>query len=365
MISLSAFDYQLPANLIAQHPSEPRDHSRLLVLKRQSGLISDHHFFELPQLLRAGDVLVRNNTKVLPARIHGIKPTGGQVELLLSKRLELSADSERWECLSKPGLKLGQVLAFPGSTLTATCEAMTGLTREVRFNQAGENLLSTLYLLGETPLPPYIEWADDDQNIVRELYQTTYARHLGSAAAPTAGLHFTPALDQELNTKGIQIEDVTLHVGLGTFLPVKDQDISHHHMHSEWFELRPEVADRLNEAKAKGRRVIAVGTTSCRVLESCAQRNVSCGEPLHLVAQTGETEIFIYPPFQFNFVDALITNFHLPKSSLLMLLSAFVSVPNTYQVFESLASTVVGQAYLHAIAEKYRFYSFGDAMLIE
>lgn len=370
MISLSAFTYQLPPELIAQKPAVPRDSSRLLVVKRMSGELSDHHFRDLPDLLTANDVLVRNNTKVLPARIVGHKTTGGQVELLLTKRLAVDgvAQKETWECLTKPGLKEGQVVTFESTVpqpLTATCTAITDMTRQITFNLAGDALLSELYRIGQTPLPPYIEWHAEDETELRELYQTTYAKHVGSAAAPTAGLHFTPELDAKLRTKGVQIEEVTLHVGLGTFLPVKDDNLTDHHMHSEWFELTLEVATRLNEAKRAGKRIIAVGTTTCRVLETAARDNQSCGLPLGVLPQQAETDIFIYPPFQFRFVDALITNFHLPKSSLLMLISALVSIPNTYHAFTTFADSTVGQAYKKAIATGYRFYSFGDAVLIE
>jgi S-adenosylmethionine:tRNA ribosyltransferase-isomerase len=367
MISLSAFDYRLPPELIAQQPAEPRDSSRLMVVKRTSGALENHIFHELPQLLGPNDVLVRNNTKVLPARVIGQKQTGGHVELLLAKRLSVkgSENAEIWECLTKPGLKPGQVLEFPESKLQAECEKINDLTRHIRFNLVGDELLSELHRIGQTPLPPYIEWQAEDEERVRELYQTTFAKYIGSAAAPTAGLHFTPEVDRRLAERGVQIEEVTLHVGLGTFLPVKTDDVAAHHMHSEWFELKPDVADRLNQAKRAGKRIIAVGTTTCRVLETAARDNQSCGLPLGVLPQQAETDIYIYPPFQFRFVDAMITNFHLPKSSLLMLITALVSMPNTYHQFSNFAESVVGQAYQKAIAEGYRFYSFGDAMLIE
>lgn len=347
-----------------------------MVVDRQTSRLEEHHFFDLPTLLTANDVLVRNNTKVLPARIVGHKDTGGQVELLLTKRVGVNgvAQTETWECLTKPGLKTGQKVTFEvpekDSPLTATCEAITEMTRQIVFNLAGDALLTELYRIGQTPLPPYIAWQIEDELELRQLYQTTYAKHLGSAAAPTAGLHFTPELDAKLITKGVQIEEVTLHVGLGTFLPVKSDTPSEHHMHSEWFELTAAVADRLNQAKKAGKRIIAVGTTTCRVLESAVSETevITPHNPTKIaqvVPQQRETAIFIYPPYQFRFIDGLITNFHLPKSSLLLLISAFTSQPNTPHPFTTFTESSVGQAYQKAIAEGYRFYSFGDAMLIK
>lgn len=363
MLTLHQFDYPFDASLIAHQPLEQRDQSRLLVLNRDNGHISHRHFFELPTLLRPTDVIVRNNTQVIPGRIYGHKqPNGSAVEFLLVKRLAIGRDNhEVWECMTKPGLKVGQVVIFPGndaSALTAQCVAETGYTRSIQFNQAHDQLLATLVNIGHMPVPPYIEWADSDEQLLRQRYQTTYAKVAGSAAAPTAGFHFTPELDKMLQAKGIQIEEITLHVGLGTFLSVKTEDITQHLMHSESFVLSPAVAERLNQAKQDRRRIIAVGTTSTRVLESCATENEA------LVAQSGETTLFAYPPYQFKFVDGMITNFHLPKTTLLMLIAAFVSSPNTAHQFTDFVSSPVGQAYLEAMKLQYRFYSFGDSMMI-
>lgn len=352
MLRLSDFEYQLPDELIAQSPTEPRDASRLLVLNKEAGAIAHHHFYDLPDLLQPGDVLVRNNTQVIPARILGNKTSGGKVEVLLIKRSTLSAKEEIWECLTKPGLKPNQTIVF-NEGFRATCRSINGYIRELAFNLAGEHLFEALHQIGQTPLPPYIQWSKTDEPELRQLYQTTYAKVAGSAAAPTAGLHFTPELDQRLRAADIQIEEVTLHVGLGTFLPVKDDDVTQHVMHQEWFELKPEVAQRLQQAKQDGRRIIAVGTTTCRVLETTK-----------LQAQTGETGIYIHPPYRFTAIDGLITNFHLPKSTLLMILSALTSAPNTKQNFTNFGESTAGQAYQAAITERYRFYSFGDAMLI-
>ncbi len=359
MLKLSDFTYPLPPELIAHAPVSPRDHSRLLSVNRTSGQISHAHFYDLPDILRPGDVLVRNNTKVMPARLFGHKSTGGQVEILLTKKVGQTADTESWDCLTKPGLKVGQVIHFDGSSLSATCERLDHYTRLLKFDKTGFEFLSALDQIGQVPLPPYIEWHEDDSLSLRELYQTTYAQVLGSVAAPTAGLHFTPELDAQLLARGVKILELTLHVGLGTFLPVKTPDITQHQMHSEWFELAPDTADHINLAKQNGQRIIAVGTTSSRVLESQAAEDGT------VKAGTGETSIFMYPPYRFKCVDALLTNFHLPESTLLMLISALVSQPNTDRPFTTFEASLVGQAYLTAIQEKYRFFSFGDAMLIE
>lgn len=360
-LRLADFNYQLPSDLIAQTPAQPRDSSKLLVLDRDSGQRSHHRFSELPSLLHPTDVLVRNNTQVIPARVIGRKPSGGRVELLLLKRAYLSADQETWECLSKPGLSVNQSITI-SPQLTATCTQVDGYIRRVRFNLAGEVLLTTLLEVGQTPLPPYIAWSKTDEPELRQLYQTTYAKVAGSAAAPTAGLHFTPSLDQRLRDMGVQIEAVTLHVGLGTFLPVKESEIAHHHMHGEWFELQPDVAKRITEAKLAGRRIIAVGTTTCRVLETCA--DVTATGQFYLRPGSGETDIFMYPPYAFKCVSGLVTNFHLPQSTLLMLIAALTSVPNTRHKFTTFSESAVGRAYQAAIDDNYRFYSFGDAMLI-
>jgi S-adenosylmethionine:tRNA ribosyltransferase-isomerase len=365
MIAIDQFDYQLPTELIAQVPAQPRDSSRLLLLDRQTEGLSDHHFYDLPDILaQVGPVkpiLVRNNTKVMPARLLGHKPTGGQVEILLlkSRQINPSAATETWEVLSKPGLKLGQVVKFGQTDLQAICTQVDQYQRLIEFNKTEPELLATLDQIGQMPLPPYIHWAEEDTTALRQLYQTTYAKHLGSAAAPTAGLHFTPELDRRLASLGIEIAEVTLHVGLATFQPVKDQQLNSGQLHREWFELSEATADLLNQAKAQGRPIIAVGTTTTRVLESAVDLQTGLLQPV-----SRETDIFIHPPYQFRFVDGLVTNFHQPKSSLLMMISAMATAPNTDQVFSDFNSSLVGKAYQHAIANHYRFHSFGDAMLI-
>jgi S-adenosylmethionine:tRNA ribosyltransferase-isomerase len=359
MLQVSQFNYQLPSQNIAQAPAEPRDSSKLLVIDRKTQSLTHRQFADLDQLLTNQHVLVRNNTKVIPARIFGHKTSGGAVEILLTRRIGLDAHQhDQWECLTKPGLKLGQVVSFENSALTATCTAVTDYTREITFSFGQLELFEALLAIGHTPIPPYIHWADGDEETLREKYQTLYAKIAGSAAAPTAGLHFTPELDARLKVKGIEILEVTLHVGLGTFLPVKAADITAHHLHKERFELLPAVADRLNLLRSQGKKIVSVGTTTTRVLESCVNPT---GQ---LRGQTGETEIFLYPPYKFKAIDALITNFHLPESTLLMLVAAFVSQPNTDQPFVDFATSLVGHAYQTAIANHYRFYSFGDAMLL-
>lgn len=358
MLKLTDFDYILPEENIAQSPSEPRDASKLLVFDRQSANINHQHFYDLPNLLDENYVLVRNNTKVIPARIFGEKPTGGKVELLLIKRNGIGSQGELWEVLSRPGVKVGQVISFGDGLMTAEVRELGNYTRLVEFSLKGEQLFDALDRIGHTPIPPYIKWNEDDEEELREIYQTIYAKYSGSAAAPTAGLHFTKQVESELKRKGVEIEEVTLHVGLGTFLPVKVDDVISHEMHKERYFLLEEVAERLNRAKSGGKKILAVGTTTTRLLEACTN------ESGQLVAGSAETDIYIYPPYKFKFVDAMITNFHLPKSTLLMMISAFVSEPNTKNSFSSFAQSVVGRAYAAAIEKNYRFYSFGDAMLI-
>lgn len=364
MLTLDQFNYQLPKELIAHEPVKPRDHSRLMQLGRTTGKISHHWFYELDQLLKPGDVLVRNNTKVIMARLLGQKETGGKIEILLNKPTKPS-QWHTWECLTKPGLKVGAKITIESinhqTRLTGTCIGLgqDGFTRIIKFDYQGD-FFQLLNQVGEVPLPPYIKPSKQLQEL-KKLYQTQFAKKAGSVAAPTAGLHFTKTLEEKLLKKGIQIEEITLHVGMGTFAPVKEEDVTEHQMHSEYFELTQNVAKRLNQAKKTGRRIIAVGTTSVRVLESCTTSN---SQITTLKSQTGETDIFIYPPYQFKFVDGLITNFHLPHSTLLMLVSAFVSYPNTKEKFSHFQSSLVGKAYQEAIEKKYRFYSFGDGMLI-
>lgn len=333
----SDFYYDLPQELIAQTPIEPRDASRLLVYDRKTCVTEHKHFYDLPELLRPDDMLVINNTKVLPARITGVKEgTGANISFLLNKRI----DAVTWETVCRPAkrAKLGTKLTFaPDMTGTVVKEGDEG-ERTVRFEYEGvfENILMRI---GEMPLPHYIH----DELKDKDRYQTVYAKDSGSSAAPTAGLHFTERLINELKNKGVEFVEVLLHVGLGTFLPVKTDSVENHKMHSEYYMLTDEAAKRINAAKKAGRRVIAVGTTSVRVLESCARSDGT------VAAGSGETSIFIYPPYKYKAVDALITNFHLPESTLVMLVSAFIGREKTLELYRT------------AVENKYRFFSFGDA----
>lgn len=338
----SDFYFDLPQELIAQDPLEDRCASRLLVLDKTTGAITHRHFYEIVEYLSPGDCLVLNNTKVIPARLYGVREgTGAVIEILLLKRRE----NNIWETLVRPGkkAKIGTKLLFGDGILTGeVVDIVEEGNRLIRFSYEGvfEEILDRL---GEMPLPPYITHKLVDKN----RYQTVYAKHEGSAAAPTAGLHFTPELLEKVRAKGIKIAEVTLHVGLGTFRPVKVEDVTQHHMHSEYYEVDEHAAEVICETKASGGRVICVGTTSCRTIESVAQR--FDGE---MRACSGWTEIFIYPGFQFRILDGLITNFHLPESTLLMLVSALAGKEN------------IMRAYEEAVKEQYRFFSFGDAMLI-
>ena len=337
----SDFYFDLPEELIAQTPLQQRDQSRLMHLDKTTGAIEHRHFYELPVLLRAGDCLVMNDSRVLPARLLGSRSSGGSVELLLLRDL----GDGRWECLSRPGRKTkpGTELSFGNGELTATVEAVAdGGNRIVQFHYQGI-FLEILERLGKMPLPPYIKQELSDA----ERYQTVYSREIGSAAAPTAGLHFTRELIEEIRRKGVKIAYVTLHVGLGTFRPVKEDEIEDHDMHSEYCMIPEETARLVNETKKNGGRVVAVGTTSCRTLESFAAEDGS------LAPSAGWTNIFIYPGYRFRCIDALITNFHLPESTLIMLVSALAGREH------------VLHAYNEAVREKYRFFSFGDAMLID
>lgn len=340
------FDYHLPEELIAQRPIEPRDAARLLVLERATGVITHDHFRNLGRYLRAGDLLVANESRVIPARLWGRKSTGGKVEVLLLRR----RDERAWEALvGGRGVRPGATLHFddPATGVALTAEVVEVLPhggRLLRFAQPVEELLARL---GSMPLPPYIHTPLEDP----ERYQTVYSRTAGSAAAPTAGLHFTPRLLDELRAQGIGWATVTLHVGLDTFRPVQVDDPAQHKMHSEWFELPPATAAAINQTRAAGRRVVAVGTTTVRVLETAAQWAERAGQAT-LQPCAGDTDIFIYPPYRFRAVDALITNFHLPKSTLIMLVSAFASREQ------------ILRAYNEAVHQRYRFFSFGDAMLI-
>ena len=335
------FYYDLPQELIAQDPLEDRSSSRLLVLGKEDGSIRHEVFRNITQYLNAGDCLVLNNTKVIPARLFGEREgTGATIELLLLKRKE----NDIWETLVKPGkkAKIGTKILFGGGILTGEIvDIVEDGNRLIQFSYEGifEEILDQL---GQMPLPPYITHTLQDKN----RYQTVYAKYDGSAAAPTAGLHFTPELLDEIRSKGVKIAEVTLHVGLGTFRPVKVENVLDHHMHSEYYEVTAEAAAIINETKKAGGRVIAVGTTSCRTLESAAADDGS------LVAKSGWTDIFIYPGYTFKVIDALITNFHLPESTLVMLVSALAGRDH------------IMNAYAEAVRERYRFFSFGDAMLI-
>lgn len=341
MLKTHDFYYDLPEELIAQTPLEKRDASRLLVMDRNSGAVAHRHFYDIVDYLRPGDCLVLNNSRVLPARLLGHRvPTMGAVEVLLLK----DRGNGVWECLTKPGRKTqpGTQLSFGDGALTATVvDALETGNKLIQFHYEGI-FLEVLERLGKMPLPPYIKEELHDA----ERYQTVYSKINGSAAAPTAGLHFTPELLEKLQEKGVKLAYVTLHVGLGTFRPVKAEEISEHHMHSEFCMISQETADLINETKRAGGRVICVGTTSCRTLESLAKEDGTFAE------SSAWTEIFIYPGYRFKAMDGLITNFHLPESTLVMLVSAFAGREHVLAAYEE------------AVRQRYRFFSFGDAMLI-
>ena len=341
-MKVTEFDYELPEELIAQTPIKKRDESRLMVLNRKEQTIEHKIFKDIIDYLKPGDVLVRNNTKVIPARLYGRKETGAKVEFLLLNNIE----GDIWESIVRPGNKLhvGAKVIFGDGILEAEIlEVMPGGTRKVEFKYDGI-FNEILDKIGLMPLPPYIHESLKE----KDRYQTVYAKYNGSAAAPTAGLHFTPELLEKIQEKGVEIANVTLHVGIGTFRPVKEDTVEAHKMHSEHFYIKQEDVDKINKAKQEGRRVIAVGTTSCRVLESIADENTGMVKPIE-----DDTEIFIYPGYKFKCIDGLITNFHLPQSTLLMLVSALAG------------KDFIMKAYKEAVKEKYRFFSFGDAMFIE
>ena len=337
------FWYDLPKELIAQEPADPRDSARLMVLNRADDSIKHEIFHDLPAHLNAGDVLVLNNSKVLPARLIGDKvPTGAVCEVLLLRQ----AKGDTWECLARPGRRMqaGTKLKFGDGSLTAVVdETLPDGNKLVTFTYDTQTLYEKLDEFGKMPLPPYITKQLEDQS----QYQTVYAKELGSAAAPTAGLHFTPELLKTIEDKGVKIVEVTLHVGLGTFRPVNEESIEDHHMHTEWYCVDEAAAAAINEARANGHRVVAVGTTSCRTLEAVWARYGK------IVPCSGSTDIFLYPGVELHAIDALVTNFHLPESTLIMLIAAFYGYDKTMA------------AYKVAVQEKYRFFSFGDAMLIE
>lgn len=337
----SDFYYDLPKELIAQTPLEPRDSSRLLVLDRESGAIEHRHFYDIIDYLHEGDLIVANDSRVLPARIYGVKEgTGARVEFLLLRQIS----GNRWETLCKPGRKAreGARFVFGDGLLTAEVREVRDDGNRVVDFECDENFFATLDKIGQMPLPPYITAELQD----KERYQTVYSHELGSAAAPTAGLHFTDELMERIRKKGVKIAYVTLHVGLGTFRPVKVDDVTQHKMHSEHYEIPDETARLIRETKQNGGRVIAIGTTSCRTLESVATQY---GE---IKACEGFTDIFIYPGYEFKVLDGLVTNFHLPESTLIMLVSAFAGYDNVMHAYEV------------AVQERYRFFSFGDSMCI-
>lgn len=339
-LNINSYDYYLPNNLIAQTPVQPRDNSRLLVYSKTKQLAEHKKFYNIIEYLKKGDVLVINNTKVMPSRLFGEKvDTNAKIELLLLKRINLTD----WEVMVKPAkrCKIGTLIKISDELSCEIKENTNYGTKIAKFNYEG-NFEEILEKLGVMPLPPYIKESLKDKN----RYQTVYSKFFGSSAAPTAGLHFTKVLLDKIKEKGVIITEVLLHVGLGTFKPVSEENILNHHMHSEYVEVSKETADIINLAKKENRRVIAVGTTSVRVLESASNENSE------LVPTKKETDIFIYPPYKFKIVDGIITNFHLPKSTLLMLVSAFIGRSETLHLYKT------------AVEEKYRFFSFGDAMLL-
>ena len=340
-MKVSDFNYNLPEELIAQTPIQKRDESKLMILHRETKEIENKTFKNIIDYLKPGDCLVRNNTKVIPARLYGKKTTGANVEFLLLNQME----GDVWESIVRPGNKLhvGTKVIFGEGLLEAEIlDVMPGGTRKVKFSYEGI-FNEILDQIGLMPLPPYIH----EELKEKDRYQTVYAKYEGSAAAPTAGLHFTPELFEQIKQKGIEVANVTLHVGIGTFRPVKVEDVETHHMHSEHYYIKQEDVEKINKAKKSGGRVISVGTTSCRVLESISDENGLVKE------YEGDTQIFIYPGYKFKCVDSLITNFHLPESTLLMLVSALAE------------KDFVMKAYEEAVEKKYRFFSFGDAMFIE
>ena len=340
MLKTSDFYYELPKELIAQTPAQPRDSSRLMVIDRKRKTVEHRHFYDITEYLKEGDCLIVNDSRVLPARIYGTKKTGARVEFLLLSQ----SYGNVWECLSKPGKKAreGDEFSFGDVMKCRVKEVLENGNRLVEF-ECEENFYSALDKVGQMPLPPYITKKLED----KERYQTVYSRELGSAAAPTAGLHFTPELMRKIENKGVKIGYVTLHVGLGTFRPVKVDDVTRHKMHSEHYEMPEKTARLINQTKENGGRIIAVGTTSCRTLETVAKEHNGKAE-----ACEGFTDIFIYPGYEFKLLDGLITNFHLPESTLIMLVSAFAGYDT------------IMNSYKNAVEEKYRFFSFGDAMAI-
>ncbi|NCN45550.1 MAG: tRNA preQ1(34) S-adenosylmethionine ribosyltransferase-isomerase QueA [Candidatus Pacebacteria bacterium CG10_big_fil_rev_8_21_14_0_10_36_11] len=351
-MDVSLFDYNLSQDKIAQFPAEPRDSSKLLVINRKQETLTHEIFHDLLSQLGSNDVLVLNESKVFPARLLGKKESGSLAEILLLHPV----GQEKWLAIGRPNLKSGQTVYFENNATARVLSKKYGGEIEVQLTTSTSDA-ELLDQIGHTPLPPYIHSNLSEQQL-REKYQTVYAQQQGSAAAPTAGLHFTEELLTKLTEKGVQIEKVTLHVGLGTFQNLRPENITEKKLHSEWYEVSVEAAQRLNGAKKAGKRIIAVGTTSARTLESATLN----GE---IVAGANTTQLFIFPPYKFKFVDSLITNFHLPKSSLLMLVSSLVSEPQAQKAFTTFADSLVGKAYAEAITKNYRFFSFGDAMWIQ
>jgi len=349
----SLFDYRLPQILIANSPARIRDHSRLMIINRKTGKIENHIFYEIEKYLGPDDVLVLNKTKVFPARLFVNKVTGGRVELLFLEEVRPGV----WNALTHPGLKVGAGIAIKKYLFEVV--GQDSMTVIIDTHLPKEKLMEILRVYGHTPIPPYIKSSEDESSLRKE-YQTVYANRVGSVAAPTAGFHFTKSLLNKLRVKGVQIEYITLHVGMGTFAPVKAKNIEDHPMHFEEYFIDKNTAKRLNKAKADGKRIISVGTTSTRTLESISNDKGL----LNLKKLHGSTNIFIYPGYKFRFIDKLITNFHLPKSTLLALVSAYVTYPNTDKKFKSFKLSLMGKAYREAIKESYRFYSFGDACFI-
>ena len=343
-MQLNDFDYELPPELIAQRPLETRSSSRLLLLSRTRQTITHHQFVELPAMLREGDLLVRNETKVLPARLQGSKQSGGQVEVLLLRQHD--TENNIWRCMTRSSraLKPGTLIDFPAEMTGEVLEAVDDGQRMVRFSSPA-SFLETLEQVGHVPLPPYIR--RDDQPFDKDRYQTVYASNPGAVAAPTAGLHFTEETFADLTARDIEVCGVTLHVGPGTFLPVRSENLQAHRMHAEAYDIPFQAAERINNARAEGRRIIALGTTVTRTLEHAVDANGL------LQAGQGETDLFIKPGHSFRMVDALVTNFHLPKSTLLVLVSAFAG------------REFILRSYRTAVAQSYRFFSYGDCMLIE
>ncbi len=378
---LANFHYTLAKDKIANQALKQRDQSRLLVFNRQTGEFTDQHFFQLSEFLDENDVLVLNESKVFPARLLGKKSTGGKVELLLLKVL----NSNTWQAISKPALRLQQNLYFPPRNFSSDDNLeLEDLLQarvlnkqedsaivEVQFNCADERLWQAIDRCGFIPLPPYIK-NQQSENLRRQKYQTIYAKNIGSAAAPTAGLHFTNTLLDKLVKKGVQIEKIDLAVGLGTFAKLKRENWQKQELHEEYYQITEATAQRLIKAKEMGKRIIAVGTTSARALESAffnsakSQKKSTKTKKNNFSFKTGRqnTKLFIHPPYHFKIVDALITNYHLPESSLLMMVSAFTSLPNSPFIFENFIKSTIGKAYQYAIDHDYRFFSFGDAMLI-